>query len=43
MLTTKQVADRLKVSQATVLRWVNMGWLPAFYASTYDIEEGCYA
>lgn len=29
MLTVKKISERLDVSQSTVLRWVNLGWLKA--------------
>jgi excisionase family DNA binding protein len=35
MLTTRQVADQLKVKPAKVLRLINQGVLPAFKGSRY--------
>jgi excisionase family DNA binding protein len=35
MLTTRQVADQLKVKPAKVLRLINQGVLPAFKGSLY--------
>lgn len=29
LLTTKEIAKRLRVSPDTVKRWVNDGWIPA--------------
>lgn len=30
VMTTEEAAEYLRVSQATILRWCNMGKLPAF-------------